>query len=264
MTLLLARAAKAGDRIDLIEFFGYQGMDVEAVRRALPVHEGGAFDDKMRTRIREAVNTVTDGDATDVASLCCTERGNRVLFIGLPGKSTRTFQLNAKPAGATRLPAEFLALSAKLGQAIYAATKKGGDAPQEDDSQGYALIHYPPARKLQLELRDYTRAHEAQIYDALENCSRGEQRSAAAAAIGYARRSPQQIAALVRASRDIDEGVRDEATGAIGVLLRADASLAKQIPGANFIEMAGSGVWMDRNKAAMVRDTRLLLYIKKE
>jgi hypothetical protein len=73
-------------------------------------------------------------------------------------------------------------------------------------------------------------------------------------AVGYAQRSTRQIAALVRASRDSDPGVRDESTRAIGVLLRADATLAAQIPVADFIEMAASGNWMDRNKAAMVLD----------
>jgi hypothetical protein len=269
--VVVALAAKAGDRIDLIEFFGYQGMPVETVRQALRIREGGDFDNKMRAQVREAVKSVTGGDVTDIASVCCNESGHHVLFIGLPGESTRTFRLNAKPVGTARLPAGLLALFAKVDEAISAAIKKGGDAPQEDDSEGYALIHYPPGRTLQLQLRDYTREHEAQIYDVLENSSDGEQRSRAAIAIGYAQRSAQQIAALVRASRDSDAGVRDEATRAIGVLLRADASLAKKIPAADFIEMAASGVWMDRNKASMVlneltrsRDPQLLTQIESQ
>jgi hypothetical protein len=268
---MLARAATAGDRVDLIEFFGYQGVDLEAVRKALPIREGGVFDNKMRPQVREAVKSVTGGNVTDIASICCNEQGRPVLFIGLPAESTHAFRLNAKPVGTARIAAEPLALFARLDQAIIAAIKKGGDAPQEDDSQGYALIHDPPARKLQLQLRDYIRAHEAELYDVLANCGDDDQRSKAAVAIGYASRSPRQIAALVRASRDPDAGVRDEATRAIGVLLRADAAVANQLPAVDFIEMAGSGVWMDRNKASMVlneltrsRDPKLLAQIESQ
>jgi hypothetical protein len=250
----LALSAKAAEQIELIEFFGYQGIDVEAVRRALPVREGGIFDKTTRAQVREAVRRVTGGEATDVAAICCGEQGGRLLFIGLPGKSTHTFRLNAKPTGTAQLPGELSSLFAKLRQANYEASKKGGDAAAEDDSQGYALSHYPPARELQLQLRDYTRAHEGQIYYVLENCSDDDQREHAAIAVGYALRSTRQMSALVRGSRDSNAGVRDEATRAIGVLLQTDASLAKQVHAADFIEMAASGVWLDRNKASMVLD----------
>ncbi len=270
LTLLLCAAASGADRIDLIEFFGYEGMPVEALRQALPIREGGMLDDKMRAAIHETVKKVTGSDATDVVAICCTEHGHSVLFIGLPGKSTRTFRLNPKPEGAARLSREFLALDAKLQEARNAAVKKGGDAAQEDDSQGYALSRDPATHGLQLQLRDYARRHENEIYQVLETGSDAQQRARAAVAIGYAARTPRQLGVLLRASRDADAGVRDEATRDIGVLLQADPAMAKQIPAADFIEMAASGNWMDRNKAAMVleamtepRDRELLAQIEK-
>ena len=191
-------------------------------------------------------------------TVCCDERGREFLFIGLPGKSSRALRINPPPTGTVRLSREMRAIFDALDDAMNAAVHAGGDAPQEDDSQGYALIHYPPARKLQLQLRDYTLAHEAHIYDVLENCPDAAQRAEAAEAIEYARDSPKQIAALLRASRDSHAGVRDEATRAIGVLLRADPSVANQIPAADFIEMLASGNWMDRNKASMVLESLTL------
>jgi hypothetical protein len=268
--LSLAVAASAAERIDLIEFFGYQGLDVDAVRKALPLHEGGNYYNKTKAAIREAVKRVTGKDATDVAGVCCNEQHHSVLFIGLPGKSTRPFQLNAKPGGAVRLPHELQELFAKIEKAEYAAIKKGGDASQEDDSNGYALFQDPATRKLQFELRDYVRAHEAAIYDVLENCSDSEQRARAAVAIGFAQQSPRQVAALLRASRDPDADVRDESTRAVGVLVQSGLPLASPIPAADFIEMCASGNWMDRNKASMVlfpltqsRDPQLLAQLEK-
>ena len=269
LALSFCLGASAAQRIDLIEFFGYQGISLDAVRQALPIREGGAYDDKAGVQIRAAVKKVAGAEPTDIAPVCCTGHGHSVLFIGLPGTSSRPFSLNPKPDGATRLSKEFLAIYAKLDRAMEAAIKKGGDAPVEDDSQGYALIHDPAARALQLQLRDYTRSHEAEIYQVLDNSSDSSQRSQAADAAGYAARTPRQIAALVRASHDVDPGVRDEATRAIGVLLRADPLVAAQLPAADFIEMASSGVWMDRNKASLVlealtvsRDPKLLAQIE--
>ncbi len=269
--LALALAASAGERIDLIEFFGYQGLDVDAVRKALPLREGGNYNDKVKAAIREAVKRVTGGDATDIAGVCCNEQHRSALFIGLPGKSTRPFRLNAKPTGAVRLAKDFQALLAKVDKALFAAIKKGGDAPQEDDSNGYALFHDLATRNLQLQMRDYVRSHEAALYEVLENCSDNGQRQQAAIAIGYAQHSPRQVAALLRASRDPDADVRDESTRALGVLARSGLPLASPIPAADFIEMCASGNWMDRNKASMVldsltqsRDPQLLAQVKQQ
>jgi hypothetical protein len=269
LPLALVLGASASDRIDLIEFFGYQGIDVDAVRKALPLREGGDYNDKMKVAIREAIKRVTGGEATDIGPVCCNEQHHSILYIGLPGKSTRPFRLNAKPAGAVRLAQDFQALFAKKDKAEDAAVKKGGDAPQEDDSNGYALQHDPATRKLQLELRDYVRAHEDALYDVLENCSDNWQRAQAAVAIGYAQHSPRQVAALLRASRDPDAVVRDESTRALGVLAQSGLPLAAPIPAADFIEMMASGTWMDRNKASWVlecltehRDAQLLAQLE--
>jgi len=60
--LLLGVAAHAAERIDLIEFFGYQGVSADAVRKALPVQEGGDYDDKTGVRIRAEVKRLTGAE----------------------------------------------------------------------------------------------------------------------------------------------------------------------------------------------------------
>jgi hypothetical protein len=152
-----------------------------------------------------------------------------------------------------------------------AAVRKGGDAPQEDSNPGYLLIKYPPARKLEMQVREYALAHAAELEDVLRHSCDSQQRSRAADALGYAERSERQIAALLGACRDADDGVRNEATRALGEILRADAPMARQIPAALFVEMIGSGIWTDRNKASMVltaltqsRDPELLAQLKSQ
>ena|ERR1700685_3315107 len=51
--------------------------------------------------------------------------------------------------------------------------------------------------------------------------------------------------ALVRASRDQEEGVRNTAV----VWATLSSKTASEIPADNFVEMLDSGVWTDRNKA---------------
>lgn len=84
-SIAAAAPALAGDRIGDIEFFGYKGLDVATIRKTLPVHEGDEYSDRAKYRVRQAVERVTGKEPTDVAAVCCDEKGNRLLFIGLPG-----------------------------------------------------------------------------------------------------------------------------------------------------------------------------------
>jgi len=232
LILLLAMAgpAVARDRIALIEFFGYGGLDVRAIRQSSPVREGEPYSDEVKLRVRSAVKRITGRDATDVTGICCDERGDRVLFIGLPGQSSRTFQLNPRPAGFVYLSRKLVDLYAKMGEAEHAAVLKGSDAAREDESLGYRLMAYAPARTLELQVRRYALQHEAALRNVLENSANAEHRAISADALGYAKRSPEQIAALVRACRDANESVRDNSARALGEWLSADSTVTRQIP----------------------------------
>ncbi len=80
---LLATAA------GIIDFFGYQGIDVAAVRAALPIHEGGAFDPEHfdEKAATDAVKKVTGHAPTDLGVVCCDSGGNWMLYFGLGGAS---------------------------------------------------------------------------------------------------------------------------------------------------------------------------------
>jgi hypothetical protein len=267
--LALGTAASARDRIAGIEFYGYKGIDAEAVRKALPVHEGDAYSDAVKGQVQEAVKRTTGRDATDVAGICCNAEGDRVVFIGVPGESSRTFALNPQPTGKDRLSAKITVLSHKMDQAEEAAVRKGGAAAQEEGSDGYRLVKDPAARRLELAVRRYALRHQAELLRVLESSSDAEQRGIAADVLGYGRRSPQQVAALVRASRDPDDNVRNNATRALGELVSAGPEIAKQIPSGTFVDMLRSGIWTDRNKASFLlmywtqaRDPGLLEQLK--
>lgn len=253
---LFALPASERDHVSDIEFFGYKDLDVEAIRQAIPVREGEAFaGEGTKQKVRKAVNSVLGRDPTDVAAMCCDQNGDFVLFIGLPGASNRSFSYNPGPNGSLRLSDELTALAGRLDEAWQSAVKKGGESAREDDSNGYALSSDPALRSLQLELRHYALADEDELLRALESSSDPRQRRIAAQALGYASKSPRQIEALVRASRDADFEVRNNAIRALAVLASSDAKMPQQIPAEGFIDMLNSGTWSDRNKGLFLLDT---------
>jgi hypothetical protein len=72
--------------------------------------------------------------------------------------------------------------------------------------------------------------------------------------MGYGRQSPAQIAALVRASHDPDDDVRNNAVRALWVLAMSSPKRAARIPAAGFAEMLYSESWTGRNKASLLLD----------
>jgi HEAT repeat protein len=134
---------------------------------------------------------------------------------------------------------------------------------------GYALSHDPALHALQLKVREYALAHEAEVLRVIKTSSDPKQRQMAANTLGYARSSSRQIAALVRAARDPAADVRNDAIRALGVLASADSMVGRQIPAESFIDMINSGIWTDRNKGSFVvmeltraRDPRLLAALR--
>jgi len=269
LTLALATSLVARGRIAYIEFFGYEGLDVDAVRQALPFREGDEASPDRKEQARTAVRRVTGREATDVQGVCCTGDADWAVFIGLPGTSSRVPAYNPAPRGDVTPPPALTALYHRLEQAEEAAVRKG--LAQEDGAPGYRLVKEPGARAAELALREYALHHEDEIVRVLASSGRADERAMAADTLGYGARTPRQRAALVRAARDPHSDVRNNAVRALGEILRADPSGAAAIPPGPIIDLVRSGTWTDRNKGSMVlwpltqsRDPRLLARLKSE
>jgi len=241
------------NRIGEIDFYGYAGLDLDGIRGALPFREGeelpssdDAFFDALR-RIRESVKREIGKAATDVAPVCCDAQGYTMIYIGLPGNSMKNVPYNPASKGKLRLPSEAVNLYQQSMEANIAAVRKG--AALEDDSKGYALSSDPALRAKELATREYATHHERLVLKVLDSSRYAEQRIVAAHFLGYARQSMRQITALVRASHDADETVRNNAVRALGVLAKSSPRVAAQIPVEGFVAMLRSGSWSDRNKA---------------
>jgi hypothetical protein len=279
----VAQAWKWRTPLGEIEFFGYKGIDVQAIRAALPIHEGEMFpplwglaamamarsSQGFTRRIGEKVKQVTGREPTDVALVCCDSNRNSMVYIGLPGESSQSVEFNPAPSGDVRLPSEILKIDQQLGKATEEAILKGNS--QEDDAAGYALPNEPAARKKALEMRECAVGHGALLFQTLASSSDANHRAIAARALGYGHQSNEQIDALVRAAFDSDDDVRNNAIRALAVLASAKLDLASKIPARSFIRLLRSGSWTDHNKAVWVlqslsnrRDPTLLQQLRSE
>jgi len=268
--VLLAQPSPAARKIGYIEFFGYRGMDVPAIRRALPFHAGDLFRPGVKDEAWSAVERVTGWKPTDVASFCCAGDGEWAIFIGLPGASSRSFTFEPVPQGAVPVPAELAELYKTMSQAERDAALRSL-AEEEDKPVGYRLMKEPVAHAAELSFRAYALGHEEEILKALTSSGAADQRAMATDALGFGARTSQQMATLVRVARDPGGEVRNNATRALMEIIQGDPAAASQISPDNFIDLLRSGTWTDRNKGSSLlalltqsRDPVLLRRIQSE
>jgi hypothetical protein len=257
-------------RIGSLEYFGTKDIDVEKVKRSLSAHEGEEMNlesvPDLITQIRAAVKTSIGAEPTDVAPICCDIHDRWIIYIGLPGKNSRTLTYNASPQGTIHFPPDVITLYREtmgiLMESVHAQSR-------EDRTKGYALSSYPPLRAKQLAMREYAVTHAGLIHQVLNNSKDTEQRVVASHLLGYAVHNNLQIRSLVHASRDSDDGVRNNAVRALAVLAESNPVIARKIPAEGFVEMLNSNIWSDRNKGGALismltipRDPRLLRLLR--
>lgn len=261
--ILGAACGLAKNRIAYIEFFGYQGIDVEAVRKQLPLHDGDPMTPGATAVARAAVKRITGSDATDIAPVCCINDGDTVIFIGLPGKSSRSFAFNPRPSQDLSVSTELM----KLAREMDDAEAKSNE--EVSPPVGYRFMKDKAAQAAELKVREYARANVPELIRVLSKSAHSDQRATAADALGYADRSQEQMDALMAAVRDSNGDVRNIATRAISEILDGDPSAVSMVPAAPFVEMLHSGTWTDRNKSGWVlmslsqsRDVAVLANLK--
>jgi hypothetical protein len=259
-------------RIGDIEYFGTKGVDVSRVKSSLPIHEGDeltydALPDLI-TRVKNSVEVSSGKQPTDVETVCCDVHDNWIIYIGLRGQNLETFHYKSPPNTSISLPTEAVDLYHRSMDLIFESVHKQA---AEDRSKGYALALYPPLRAKQLAMRDYAIHNVALIRRVLNESSDAEQRTVAAQLLGYANHDKLQIDTLVKASRDSDDGVRNNAVRALGVLAESRPAIANEIPAKEFVSLLNSGNWKDRNKGGYVlgiltirRNPRLLKLLRRQ
>jgi hypothetical protein len=247
---LLAAPLQVPERITFVEVYGAERVGEGAVRDALGMRDGDPMPTGP-TGARQRLLALPGVAAVDLNSVCCAADGGALIYVGVAaeGEPRRTYR--PAPAGDVRLPEEVTAAGAELERALLAAVQRG--VIEEDESEGHSLLSDPAARAIQRRLQEAAAAHADLLARVLHESADDDQRALAAQIIAYAGDKRAILPLLLDALDDPAEGVRNNASRALGLIARHGArnpQLGIVVDPAPFIAMLTAHVWTDRNKAA--------------
>jgi hypothetical protein len=238
--------------IATIDFYGQRTLDAEALRKALPIHEGDLLSRGDGARLTPSVRAALVGRPhlrdTRLDFICCAEGGGVHVFVGVQEDGTPEVHFRAAPTGAIRLPAQLVAHGRALDRALMEAVYKGHSA--EDDSQGHSLLtQAPEARALQEQNVALAARNLHILRRVLRESADAEQRAMAARYLGYAPDKQAVVNDLVRAMTDPDPGVRNDAMRALMVF--SMSKIPPPIPYEAFVGLLDTPTWTDLNKSSI-------------
>lgn len=259
-------------KVGSVEVYGNRKIATGTVLGHLTIKAGDsiAAANFNRDAIIATLKKIAGVKYATINPVCCDTSGNMMLFIGIGETSDVILKLRTAPTADIQLPQE--AITAYRNFSIQLDSAMQNRQGTEDDSNGYALMNYPPARYEQNKFVGIAGKYFTQLVKVLHYSKYAEQRAAAAQIIAYAANRKMVVAQLLFAADDPDEETRNNAVRALGIL-GGYASLHPGeniiIPSGPFIKMLNSIVWTDRNKGAGVllqltqsRNLKLLQEIK--
>ena len=258
-------------RIGEINYFGYAGVDVAAIRAQLPLHPGDSltFATFREEPMKAVITRITGQPPTDLNITCCDDAKRLLIYIGLGGASSHSQSTATPPHGLDHLDPEALRLYDEDMKGLERAVTAGNAG--EDDSQGYMLSNDPALHQINLAMHTYAVTREAEFIRVLHMATDPRQRRVAATFLGYVLRSTTQVEALVQAVGDPDDEVRNNAVRALWVLSSSHNGQPLDMDPQPFIALLFSGKWTDRNKSSLLlfrltenRDSKLLATLREK
>ncbi|HEY9792891.1 MAG TPA: hypothetical protein V6D22_20995 [Candidatus Obscuribacterales bacterium] len=231
------------DRIHIagIYFFGYAGLNLDAVKISLPLKEGDVFGDysefpKVQSKIKGSVKDALGCASTDEALIIV--GGKHIVFIGLPGSSNVPIAVRPEPLGKDTAVTDE---ARELYKKTMLANLERVTTPSDENDHIYF--------ELRDTLKHFAEKSSSNLVATLSCCANAEDRAVAAYGLGLSARTREDIDALALACNDCNEAVRNNAIRAIGTLIDTAAELTKVIPHEPFVRLMNSPIWTDRNKA---------------
>jgi hypothetical protein len=270
LSLLCTQAQK---KITVVDLYGNYTIPAATIRSRLGLTQGDTLNAVNTDSFTKKLKSLPGVHDASTSLICCDQvTGGVILFIGIAESDKYIFSYHQAPAKKIELPAEITATSQLLQDVKYKAALKGNT--MEDNSMGHTLSDDSTARKLQLKYVEYARRYMPQLKEVLYQSSNPWQRSLATEIIAYTDDKKMVVTDLLYVLQDPDEGVRNNAARALGVMgsygnEHPEAGI--NIPAAPFMNMLHSAVWTDRNKASWTllsltqkRDPALLKALKQD
>jgi hypothetical protein len=244
--------AAQSSRVGIVDVYGARTLTAERLRAAARIAVGDSVTDRTEVEAEARVRALPNVSAAEVDIICC-ENGRSIVYIGVrEGRDTVT-ALATSPNGAARLPANIVAAEREFMDALQKAVIAG--RTNESDSAGHSLMEDAAARAAQQKFIDYAAGNIQRLRDVLHTSADAAHRALAAQVIAYAVNKNDIIPDLVRALRDPDATVRNNATRALAVMAMYNGRNPQamlRVPFEPFIDMLNSTTWTDRNKASFV------------
>ena len=261
-------------KIGTIEIYGNRKVSANSILSHLGIKAGDSI--KAATiKSGNLLKSIKKNPGVKYASVnpvCCDTSGNWMLFIGIGETDQYILKYRHSPQQNIHLPVEMIEAYDNFNNLLEDAIRSGKSG--EDDSHGYSLINYDPARKEQLKFINFANQNASLLINVLKNSKYSKDRAAAAQIIAYSDNKKIVLKNLLYASNDPDDEVRNNSTRALGILAiyaRSHPESKISIPAEPFIKMINSIVWSDRNKGSMVlmqltgsRDTKILNQIRQQ
>jgi len=268
--------AQSAASIGIVDFYGLRTLSQAIVRQALQLKEGDSLASEEQAHIRAEQARVRLQSLPGVVQarlnfICC-DADRLILYVGIEEQGAPSLHYASAPQGKVRLPRDVVAAGAAFDKAFAEMVEKRDFA--QDDSEGYALFHYPAVRSVQQGFPSLADRYTTQLRDVLHHSDDAGQRALAAQVIAYAAEKQAVVADLVGAMNDADGEVRNNATRALWLLAgyaQRHPELHLQIPAEPFIRMLNSIDWTDRNKSSLAmaeltekRDPAVLSELRKQ
>ena len=247
------------------------------IREALTFTEGDviAFGNGERpTFLTESEQRLTrspDVVRARIRPVCC-DGGRAIVYVGIEERSAATMRFRAEPQGGMRLAADIVRAGEEGVNALRLAVLRGDTG--DDWSRGYSLADDPAVRAVQERFVLYAARDLPELRRILRSSSDAAHRALAAQVLGYAADKPAVVEDLVYGMSDPSDEVRNNAMRTLMAFAETrpgTASAIPRVPAQPFIDLLGSPVWSDRNKASLAlmalsaaRDPELLAALREQ
>ncbi len=243
-----ATAAAQAPAIGDINFYGLHKTRPEQILATLHIQPGGRLP-ASRGDMEDRISEMPDVVLARVEAICC-EGKSSTLFIGIEERGAAHPAFRSDPVGDAALPAATVDAYRGFLAAVQRAASRGNAA--EDLTTGQSRMADPAARGFQEQFASFAAEHLADLRNVLRTAADPEQRTMAAALLGYAPKKAEIVDDLQFALQDPDEAVRANAVralNAIAVLASREPALKIRIAPTWFVEMLNSIVLSDRLEA---------------
>ena len=236
------------NRIGIIDFYGLRRLQPRDLVGALSLQIGDTL--PLRPGLADRLRAIP-GVADATVDVVCCEAGKAVVYVGVRESGSDALTFRDAPIGNARFPDQLMRDNEAYLNALFEGVRTGNNG--EDDTAGFSVMQYPPARLAQQKLIAYAQAHAGEVEYVLLTSKDAEQRALAAQMIAYTPDRARVAKLLGDAVFDPASDVRNNAMRALAIMAmykEAHADAPYVVDYQPLIRLLNSLVWTDRNKAS--------------